>query len=192
MLVIVGDQLPPANELYNIDCIPTRQSNIRWDSIAPHARVMPKVRCRQLVYVWRATDNHRNNIMMTSSDGNIFRVTGQLCGEFTGPRWIPRTKASDAELWCFLWWINGWVNNGEAGDLRRLRAHYDVIVMLSCGRCYQSQVRQLLPGSSPECAKLSVIAFQSHLYLACVIAAERHSHLSNMKVRFIGEHRSDI
>ena len=26
-----------------------------------------------------------------------------LCGEFTGPRWIPRTKASDAELWCFLW-----------------------------------------------------------------------------------------
>ena len=25
--------------------------------------------------------------------------------------------------------INGWVNNGEAGDLRRHRAHYDVIVM---------------------------------------------------------------
>ena len=42
-------------------------------------------------------------IMMTSSNGNIFRVTGHLCGEFTGLRWIPRTKASDAELWCFLW-----------------------------------------------------------------------------------------
>ena len=41
--------------------------------------------------------------MMTSSNGNIFRVTGHLCGEFTGPRWTPRTKASDAELWCFLW-----------------------------------------------------------------------------------------
>ena len=26
-------------------------------------------------------------------------------------------------------WINGWVNNGEAGDLRRYRAHYDVNVM---------------------------------------------------------------
>ena len=25
--------------------------------------------------------------------------------------------------------INGWVNNGGAGDLRRYRAHYDVIVM---------------------------------------------------------------
>ena len=64
-------------------------------------------------------------IMMTSSNGNIFRVTGHLCWEFTGHRWIPRTKASDAELWRFLLicvWINGWVNNGEAGDLRRHRA----------------------------------------------------------------------
>ena len=26
-------------------------------------------------------------------------------------------------------WINGWVNNREAGDLRRYRAHYDVNVM---------------------------------------------------------------
>ena len=26
-------------------------------------------------------------------------------------------------------WINGWVNNGEAGDLRRHRPYYDVIVM---------------------------------------------------------------
>ena len=68
--------------------------------------------------------------MMTSSNGNIFRVTGHLCGEFTGPRWIPRTMASNAELWCFICvWINGWVNNREAGDLRRYRAHYDVIVM---------------------------------------------------------------
>ena len=36
-------------------------------------------------------------------------------------RWIPRTKASDAELWCFLWSapeLSGWVNNREAGDLR--------------------------------------------------------------------------
>ena len=36
--------------------------------------------------------------MMTSSNGNIFRVTDPLCGEFTGHRWIPRKKASDAEL----------------------------------------------------------------------------------------------
>ena len=71
--------------------------------------------------------------MMTSSSGNIFRVSGPLCGEFTGHRWIPLPKASEAELWCFLWsvpWINGWVNNCETGDLRRHRAHYDVIVMI--------------------------------------------------------------
>ena len=35
--------------------------------------------------------------MLTSSNGNIFRVTGPLCGEFTGHWWIPLTKASDAE-----------------------------------------------------------------------------------------------
>ena len=41
--------------------------------------------------------------MMTSSNGNIFRVTGHLYGEFTGHRWFPRRKTSDTELWCFLW-----------------------------------------------------------------------------------------
>ena len=45
-------------------------------------------------------------IMMTSSNGNIFRVTGHLCGECTGLRWIPRTKTSDAELWCFIWSVS--------------------------------------------------------------------------------------
>ena len=45
---------------------------------------------------------HRGAIMMTSSNGNILRVTGPLCGEFTGHRRMPLTKASNAELWCFL------------------------------------------------------------------------------------------
>ena len=39
---------------------------------------------------------------MTSWNGNFYRVTGNLCGEFTGGRWIPITKTSDAGLWCFL------------------------------------------------------------------------------------------
>ena len=30
-----------------------------------------------------------NAVMMTSSNGNIFRVTGPLCGEFTGPGEFP-------------------------------------------------------------------------------------------------------
>ena len=53
------------------------------------------IRWQRLSVLWQP--------MMTPSSGNIFRVTGHLCGEFTGPRWIPRTKASDAELWCSLW-----------------------------------------------------------------------------------------
>ena len=58
-------------------------------------------------------DNNRGKdlatrVLRTSHDdvikinGNIFRVAGYLCGEFTGHRWILRTKASNAELWCFL------------------------------------------------------------------------------------------
>ena len=73
-------------------------------------------------------------LMMTSSNGNIFRVTGHLCGEFTSHRWIPITKASDADLWCFLLSTledGGWENNQNAGDLRRHDAHYDVSVMWS-------------------------------------------------------------
>ena len=41
--------------------------------------------------------------MMTSSNGNIFRVTGPLYWQFIGDRLIPPTKAIDAELWCSLW-----------------------------------------------------------------------------------------
>ena len=68
---------------------------------------------------------------MTSSIGNIFRVTGHLRGEFTGHRWIPRTKASDAELWCILWCApdKRLSKQSWAGDLRRHRAHYDVTVI---------------------------------------------------------------
>ena len=40
--------------------------------------------------------------MVTSWNGNIFRVTGHLYGEFTGHWWIPRTKASDAQVDVFF------------------------------------------------------------------------------------------
>ena len=84
--------------------------------------------------VWRSFSSNNPLVytMMTSSNGIIFRVTGPMCGWFTGHRRISLTKASDPELWCFLWsapWINGWVNNREAGDLRRHCGYYDVIAM---------------------------------------------------------------
>ena len=67
-------------------------------------------------------------LMMTSSNGKIFRVTGPLCGEFTGPGEVPTqrpvTQSFDVSLICV--WIDGWVNNR---DLRRPRGRYDVNVM---------------------------------------------------------------
>ena len=49
--------------------------------------------------------------MMTSSNGNIFLLTGHLCGEVTGHRWILHTKANDAEMFSLICvWMNGWVN----------------------------------------------------------------------------------
>ena len=64
-----------------------------------------------------------NDSMMTSSNGSSFRVTGHLCWEFTGHR----RRALVFSLICT--WINGCVNNREAGDLRHHRVHYDVTVM---------------------------------------------------------------
>ena len=49
-------------------------------------------------------------------------------GEFPGHRWIPPQRPVIFFLICA--WINGWVYNREAGDLRRHRAHYDVIIVI--------------------------------------------------------------
>ena len=72
-------------------------------------------------------------IMMTSSNGDIFRVTGHLCGKFTGPGEFPAQLRGDLMVSLICAWIHGWVNNGEAGDLKRHRAHYDVIVVIHDG-----------------------------------------------------------
>ena len=65
---------------------------------------------------------------MTSSNGNIFRVTGLSVGNSPVPVNSPHKGlwrgALVFSLICV--WIDGWVNNREAGDLRRHRGHYDV------------------------------------------------------------------
>ena len=69
--------------------------------------------------------------MMTSSNGNIFRVTGHLCGEFTGPGEFPaqRPVTRSFDVFFDLRLNKRLRKNREAGDLRRYRAHYDIIVM---------------------------------------------------------------
>ena len=65
---------------------------------------------------------------MKSLNWNILRVTGPLRGIHLSP--VPHKGqwrgALMFSLMCAC--INGWVNNPEAGDLRRHRADYDVIV----------------------------------------------------------------
>ena len=72
--------------------------------------------------------------MMTSETGIIFRLTGRMCGEFTGHRLNPLTKASDTELCCLLWSspeqkVGSTIETPVIWYLRRHRAHYDVTVM---------------------------------------------------------------
>ena len=76
---------------------------------------------------WRCSIDN----MMTSSNENISRVTGHLCGEFTGPGEFPTQRPVTRSFHVFFdrVWLNGWVTNREAGDLRRYRGHYDTNVM---------------------------------------------------------------
>ena len=70
-------------------------------------------------------------IMMTSSKGNILPVTGQLCGNSPVPGEFPaqRPVTRSFDVFFDLRLNKRWVNNREAGDLRRYRVHYDVTVM---------------------------------------------------------------
>ena len=61
------------------------------------------------------------HLMMTSSNGNIFRITGPLWGASTG------RGALIFSLICA--WRNHWANNRDAGVSRRHRVRYDIIVM---------------------------------------------------------------
>ena len=72
--------------------------------------------------------NANDDIMMTSSNGNIFRVSGHLCGSPVNSSHKGQWRG--ALMFSLIYArINGWVNTDEAGDLRRHHANYDVIVM---------------------------------------------------------------
>ena len=110
-------------------------------------------------------------LMMTSSNGNIFRVTGYLCGEFTGPRWIPPTQRPVTRSFDVFFELhlkkNGWVNNRETGDFRRFRAHYDVTVMSNPWRSQTGiGTVQPTPGETHlnRCWLISDIALETFLY----------------------------
>ena len=116
---------------------------------------------------------------MTSSNGNIFRVTGHLCGErspVNSPhkgQWCGALKFS---LICA--WTNGWANTPDAGDLRRHRARYDVIVILKVSHHLWQYIKYniflkytYVHGFIALCFRLHVVSFISW----CTRCAYPHS-----------------
>ena len=103
----------------------------KWYGVLPqlaHAILYELTLCQRCFYRRVFFENAGLNLlpraslfMMTSSNGNIFPLP------VNSPQKGQRRGALMFSLICV--WINGWVNNREAGDLRRHRAHYDVIVM---------------------------------------------------------------
>ena len=112
------------------------------------------------------TNNMVHRCAMTSWNGNIFRVTGHLCGEFTGP--LLKGQWRGALMFSMIGvGINGWVNNRKAGDLRRHRAHYDVIVM----ECVQSTWQSLMGNiDSSWTSMVDQAGFLSFSHMECVYA----------------------
>ena len=70
-------------------------------------------------------------------------------------------------------WINGWVNNGEAGDLRRHRTHYNVTVLYGWERQFK--------GTS----LISYMSLWAHTHLSYWIDLRQHEDASTF---FISQH----
>ena len=106
-------------------------------------------------------------------------------------------------------WINDWVNNREAGDLRRQHGHYDVIVMYiisqlsnhlncvqstsvthtvvicakltKCNRCYEGiEIYEMLEGYS----KLQQSQFRNYIYYNSISISSSSSNSSSNSSRF--------
>ena len=93
LMSIVSFLIPgaPSANRHNINLRHTLHISNHWDVFTHPCLIFNSVLTQQPLN------------LMTSSNGTIFQVIGHLCGEFTGHRWISLTKASDTELWCFLW-----------------------------------------------------------------------------------------
>ena len=67
----------------------------------------------------------KSRTMMTSSNGDIFRViAGPLCGEFTGLRWTPHKRPVTRSFYIFFK-----LHQKKCLSKQLIRAHYDVIVI---------------------------------------------------------------
>ena len=131
------------------------------------------------------------------------RVTGPLSGEPTGHRWIPHKGQWRGTLTFSLicTWTNGWVNNRDAGDLRRHRAPYDITVTKTSSSATSAdkvgimtnpafQGRQFLISQSAKAMRLDVKITAPLWNLAGASAALFPRYLPNFGT--IGQHLSYI
>ena len=88
-----------------------------------------------------------HKVVMTSSNGHIFRVTDPLWGESTSHKGQWRGALMFSLIYA---WTNDGVNNRDAGDLRRHRAHYDVTPMLLPKLSNMVGHQQTLLASKPD------------------------------------------
>ena len=72
-------------------------THCKWKNVFKDVEVSKDISCH--AYLSRDDNNTKHDDVIK---WKCFPGYWPLCGEFTGHRWIPRTKASDAELWCFL------------------------------------------------------------------------------------------
>ena len=91
----------------------------------------------------------------------LYAGNSRVTGEFHAQR--PQTWSFDVFMICA--WINGWVNNREAGDRRRYLAHYDVSSMMITDCSFDWFIRPIptctivreLPGVEEESLNLLLI-----------------------------------
>ena len=101
-------------------CLPVGPINNKSELV--YVAAWRRINRRQAITTWWRHQMRKFSALLAICAGNS-PVTGAFPthkGQWRGSLMF--------SLICF--WINGWVNNREAGDLRRHRTHYDVIVMI--------------------------------------------------------------
>ena len=132
--------------------------------------------------------------MMMLSNGSIFRVTGHLCGSpVNSTHKGQRRWALKFSLICV--WINGWVNNGEAGDFsetlsRPLWRHFNEIRSDICIATPQFRLLHTNYRHTRNAICMTIIshgplgilhAFSCHNVITCCITSRYHPLLMLMK-----------
>ena len=80
-------------------------------------------------------------------------------------------------------WINGWVNKGKAGDLRRHRTHCDVTVMVLCTIICTLQSHHLgfpVVNPSSQYAAINCVKFSGAIKLYCLLYQQRGNVISKL------------